>query len=646
MEKRVNHSSSTVNDKSYAYAPLSSDSSSERRHLRGVSDASSRIIDAICVILADLGIANEHHAIINALNALSGGRDEPFPCFHYALGRRLQRKDKYNPPSRKRSTGPAKAAQRAIHRLIIAQREAGLEISYKKYPGGGMEVEGYIFSYWSGRVRGKPGKFFLKIKQYALQVYNEARKSDRYREHKAKVIEEIAHKIAQQLKQQIVRERQSLESKKQSRSSNSKARFNAAKTHLRGFIKALLDEGKSLEEIESRVVYDLVGPEFNYAAAVLAERQHQKGAETVHQVYDKTQRGVLSDLSADIPVHPNRSEGSPSGEKTPATQSDGKRPDLRTRGNLKGTDKQTIAGVHVSSALPEIRSHVEAQIEGFASVDVERFSLRILEMYGEGKRQKRLIQEWQNLLPEEAIEFVPLVVQRCRDVVEREDRMWNAIMTPYARDGIQLLQADDIDEGMTERLDRFAFQRYHSSHSNGRSNYQVWIAVESPDPNLSYRFKRAVGSDMGATRSIRVAGSYNAKPQRKRPDGSFPVFTLDDDELGLIANLEELDEAGFILAPEQESLADLDVGSTKTTKPLPDYSYFLKRAKPRKDGSGDDISRVDYIYVKTLADRGFSFADAMKLLEDNSIIERGSYRGKYIKRTVMAAFRDAGLKVD
>src|SRR5262249_11492619 len=86
-------------------------------HIRAVSASSSRLTDAMCNLLSQLGIHPNRHAIINVLNAVSGGRLGWFTCFFSMLGCRLQGKASDSNSSYVNDVNAKKKAQRAIKRL-------------------------------------------------------------------------------------------------------------------------------------------------------------------------------------------------------------------------------------------------------------------------------------------------------------------------------------------------------------------------------------------------------------------------------------------------------------------------------------------------------------------------------------------------
>jgi hypothetical protein len=300
-----------------------------------------------------------------------------------------------------------------------------------------------------------------------------------------------------------------------------------------------------------------------------------------------------------------------------------------------------IGGKAMSYACPEILSHVAIQMEGLCAAGVDRFTLRIVHIWGKERDEQRVVNVWNDLSPEEALQIAPLAVQRCRDMVEQKNSAWNAIITPYAMEGIQILQADDINCVMLDRFNGHAFQQYRTSDGDGNGNYQALVAVRSDDPTLFYRFKQSIRSDMGASRSIRVAGGYNAKPWRLRSNGVFPIFTLIDDEPGLIIEPETLVEAGLLIRARQLKVSAAANNQADSANILPSYEYFVERGELRADGSGTDISRVDFNYVKCMVDRGFSFNTIIQELSRHSLIKRAN-KLAYFERTVTAAFNMAG----
>jgi hypothetical protein len=530
---------------------LSNDPDSEK-HLKGASDSCSRINDATCVLLATFGISKARYAIIEALDGVSGGRLGRFTCFLDPIARRFQW-----------DSTSTKEVQREINALLKEQRSAGLEISNKGGRGRQVEIEGHIISYTSAKCKRTPGEFQLNIKRHALLVYEEARHTPGYRNHKSGTIEEVAHR--------------------------------------RG--KELLSNARGVQE---------------------------EILESVHQVFDKSQGGTGE-----------RIHSSSLGE---LLEEDSLSGDARVYAPTAQTKNELIGGKVVNSAKPEIISAVAVQIEGLVSVGVARFSLRIVDIFGKARNQRRAVQGWNDLTPERMLELAPLAVQRCWDMVEQKNTRWNLILTPTLAEGVQLLQADDIDEELLDRLGEFAFQKYRTSDGDGDGNFQALIAVRSRDNTLPYRFKKTIGSDMGASLSVRVAGSYNAKPWRQRADGSYSVFTLIDDTPGLIVDEQQLINAGFISELIKKRELEEPASDTRHKKPLPDYSYFLERAEPRKDGSGKDISRIDFNVVRCIAERGYSFVTALRFLEKNSVIERQN-KDAYFTRTVQAAFEDVNRPV-
>lgn len=113
-----------------------------------------------------------------------------------------------------------------------------------------------------------------------------------------------------------------------------------------------------------------------------------------------------------------------------------------------------------------------------------------------------------------------------------------------------LIQVDDCDDAVRARLAPFAFLTYCTSP--GR--YQAWLSLTDTADHRVIRhrlFSRlaptgANGTPCGGTR---WPGTLNCKAKHRRPDGSFPVLTIESITPGRRVTPGELEGAG-LLAPK------------------------------------------------------------------------------------------------
>jgi hypothetical protein len=242
----------------------------------------------------------------------------------------------------------------------------------------------------------------------------------------------------------------------------------------------------------------------------------------------------------------------------------------------------------------------------------------------------------------------------CLDQAERN--VWNVILRPYT-DKLSpracLVQLDDLGEEQLQRVAEFAFLIIETS----LGNYQAWLAVDA-DESIKRRLKRGVGADCGASESVRVAGSLNAKPTRRQPDGSYPRVKLIHCELGLIVEPTQLERAGLLA----ESLPDASSASCSQTRAsascaqeriaklvprlsvqnrrilqFPNYQRCLNEAPPAQSHSGPDRSAADFAFSFISGDWGHSKEETIQELL--RVSEKAKERGReYAERTVENAY--------
>ncbi len=220
-----------------------------------------------------------------------------------------------------------------------------------------------------------------------------------------------------------------------------------------------------------------------------------------------------------------------------------------------------------------------------------------------------------------------------------EERHESLTVRPIAH---HLIQVDDCDFEMLERLKPFAFMALESSPNN----FQAWLALppevtKAERDTVRYRLLRALGTaDKSASGSTRLPGSLNCKPERKQRDGSFFRVRLVHTAPNKLVPVADL-EAVQLLAPEPV-VKPAPVTPTKKRVPrsFPDYARCVAEAEPNADGE-PDLSIADKDWCILALGRGWSRAETeAKLMEHRDKAKR---RPAYARSTVDYAARVVGV---
>jgi hypothetical protein len=229
------------------------------------------------------------------------------------------------------------------------------------------------------------------------------------------------------------------------------------------------------------------------------------------------------------------------------------------------------------------------------------------------------------------------------DLLKRnEERHESLIVRPVAH---HLIQVDDCDRDMVERLKPFAFLVVETSPDN----FQVWLALpletsKAERDAVRHRLLTELGTaDKSASGALRLPGSLNTKPKHRQADGSFFRVRIAHTSPGRFVSIAEFEAAQLLIPNSTDSTAkQAPTQSTKNrvARTFPDYTRCVAEAK-RKDDGEPDLSDADKNWCILSLGRGWSRADTeAKLMEHRDKAKR---RPDYARRTVDYAARIVGV---
>ena len=161
------------------------------------------------------------------------------------------------------------------------------------------------------------------------------------------------------------------------------------------------------------------------------------------------------------------------------------------------------------ASLRQDLSQALQMLDAFTSVGATHFDLTFLDIDGErrGFRPHQTARQLNNSLPL----LFPGLTERGNSLVIR----------PHSKQGITLVQIDDVNAQALERLKDVAFLTLETSPGN----HQAWVAVPTPASprDLAPRLRKATGADTSPSGSTRVAGTLNYK-RKYEPD--FPTVCI------------------------------------------------------------------------------------------------------------------------
>jgi hypothetical protein len=265
-------------------------------------------------------------------------------------------------------------------------------------------------------------------------------------------------------------------------------------------------------------------------------------------------------------------------------------------------------------------------LDAFAGVGATHFDMTFLDIDGgkRGFRPQQTARQIRNSLPK----LLPGLTDRHQSLVIR----------PHAREGVTLVQLDDLDAPALARVRDVAFLTICTS----QANHQAWVAVSGlgDAKDFARRLRKGTGADASASGATRVGVNYKRKYE---PD--FPTVRVLSAVPGRIVAAEQLEALGLVAAPEPVRVASATPirVSRYGRRSWPDYERCVVQGPLNHAGTGPDVSRADFFFCMLAAQRGWSPEEiAGRLMELSSKArENGEH---YARRTAENAAAAIGKK--
>lgn len=238
-------------------------------------------------------------------------------------------------------------------------------------------------------------------------------------------------------------------------------------------------------------------------------------------------------------------------------------------------------------------------LDAFTSVGVTNFDVTFLDIDGQkrGFRPHQTARQLKNSLPL----LFPGLTERGNSLVVR----------PHSKEGVTLVQVDDLDAQALERLKDVAFLTLQTSPGN----HQAWVAVsDARDPrDFARRLRKQAGADLSASGATRVAGTVNYK---RKYEPKFPTVSIVSATPGRIVTAQRLEELGLVSPPEPVKPPPPLRVSRLRDPHWPSYQRCLDGAPLNHGQTAPDMSRADFFWCFLAAQRGWSTeAIAARLME-------------------------------
>jgi hypothetical protein len=243
--------------------------------------------------------------------------------------------------------------------------------------------------------------------------------------------------------------------------------------------------------------------------------------------------------------------------------------------------------------------------------------------------------------PQKAVQTdeTAIPIERLRPLLEQkmarcEKRQWSFIIDPRSI-GDRLIMADECDESARGLLKELALYTIETSDGNGQAvlilpeSYSTKSQCDEIEDRLFIALK-PMGCNKGSSGASRWPGSFNFKPKRQRPDGSFPQVKLLAFNPGRIVTPEELENAGLL--PERPKPRPVERASrSRLPVSWPDYDNSLALT---------DRSAADWKFARAAEKLGWTqtHVEAMLTEISDKAQERSRRNGRYVTQTVSKAF--------
>ena len=280
----------------------------------------------------------------------------------------------------------------------------------------------------------------------------------------------------------------------------------------------------------------------------------------------------------------------------------------------------TTRPVREMTAEEEVEQALDL-LNAFASVGVQAFAVTLTDLEGKKLPKGFYGNRWLHQLRH-------CIRPLLRDATAHQH---NVILRPRPPAGTELVQLDDLAEPEIDRLGPVSLVVLQTSPGN----YQAWVAVEGPAPDLPRRLRQATRADPGASGATRIPGSRNFKAKYAP---CFPLVQLIVCRPGNLVPRATLEERK-LLAPPHPVPPAASGWARFPAQPRrwPSYPRCVQGAPSVRGGEDrPDISKADFTWCMMAIDWGWSVtATAARLMEESRKAQANGER--YALRTAQNA---------
>jgi len=586
----------------------------------------SAIAQSTNIILSEYGATDRIRVSISVLHAIQGSR-RSFEVCQAVIDNQLRKLEDTTPKdaSEQQKGSASQRVRRRIHEILRLQKEIGIEL-IKYSPGSKFDK--------------RSSRFELPIIDMAFQAYQLAKQDPLYKQHPGQTIERVSREFARKLLQEAKDKRQIKEKPSTNNPINQQLAAldklerllpNTDKNlslAVEAALKANLDINQITHHIE--VFRDSIFEISNMVIEQLHSHQTEnEGYSTV------TQGGDIPTSSEGLLVT-NEPNIEPEVNEIPFT-SEGYEPDLVIENEiLNQPQNEQVVKCSICNCEVVLSQELERKLCcGCFSKSVSRDLDTVVSGqeipnlgYVERDRIYQAIDMLMTFMSVGAVAFFLLLKDKdnfsevaCRKrvnpnfLLDNIDRLlaacdlWQVslIIRPILSFGstVKLVQLDDLsqDIALEEKLRLLSLITLETS----LGNYQDWIAIK----DISEEDRKLLRSDLvdrtsadsAATGAVRLAGSYNFKPEYK---DNYPVVKLVDYETSLTVSVEQLREKGLLRtqdSPPCDSSFSFSANGEKRWCP---HERCLAKAPFKKDGVTRDYSVADMNFAIINLANGFS----------------------------------------
>jgi RepB DNA-primase from phage plasmid len=241
-------------------------------------------------------------------------------------------------------------------------------------------------------------------------------------------------------------------------------------------------------------------------------------------------------------------------------------------------------------------------LNAFASVGVKAFDVTLTDLEGKklpkGYYCNRSLHQLRHLIG-------PML----RDATAHQH---NVIVRPRQPAHAEIVQLDDLTKPEMRRLGSVSLVVLQTSPGN----YQAWVAVEDPAPDLHRHLRQGTRADVGASGATRISGSRNFKAKYAP---HFPAVEILACHPGNVVPCAELESRGLVAPPQPAQPVASGISPFPASrKKWPSYQRCVQAAPPVRRGNRPDISKADFTWCMIALGWGWSVtATAARLMEES-----------------------------